>query len=196
MNYGRNNDRRKEMHHAVCDECGVDCKVPFRPSNNKPIFCSECFEHEGRDRGNRGRDNRNDWGSDRGRGDNRRDRVQMHHAVCDDCGDDCEVPFRPNGSKPVYCSFCFEDGPRDNSRGNNRSNDRGHKHDKHSPKPVDNSKMNKAILGKLDTIIEILQDLAYEEVEEAVDNIIPVVEEIVEADNVDISEVTIDTELE
>jgi len=162
MNYGRQNDRRKEMHHAICDECGVDCKVPFKPSNNKPIFCSNCFENEGRDRGNRGRDNhrdnRNDWD-----GEYRRDRVQMHHAVCDECGDDCEVPFRPNGSKPIYCSFCFEDGPRDNSRGNNRSHDRGPKHDKHAPKPHDDSKFQKQLIAKLDTIIEILQDLTYED---------------------------------
>jgi len=33
---------------------------------------------------------------------------QMHHAVCDECGNDCEVPFRPSGDKPIYCSSCFE----------------------------------------------------------------------------------------
>jgi len=162
MNYGRQNDRRKEMHHAVCDECGSDCKVPFRPSNNKPIFCSECFEHEGRDRGSRDRNNRRDNRNDYD-GEYRRDRAQMHHAVCDECGDDCEVPFRPNGSKPIYCSYCFEDGQRDNSRGNNRSHDRNNKHDNHVPKPKNDSKLQKQLLAKLDTIIEILQDLAYEE---------------------------------
>ena len=26
---------------------------------------------------------------------------------CNDCGNDCTVPFRPNGSKPVLCSDCF-----------------------------------------------------------------------------------------
>ena len=35
------------MFDAVCDECGKDCKVPFRPSGDKPIFCSECFEKKG-----------------------------------------------------------------------------------------------------------------------------------------------------
>lgn len=33
--------------------------------------------------------------------------VTMHHAVCDQCGKDCEVPFRPSGDKPVYCNECF-----------------------------------------------------------------------------------------
>jgi len=31
------------MHKAVCDECHKSCEVPFRPSNDKPIYCSECF---------------------------------------------------------------------------------------------------------------------------------------------------------
>jgi len=33
---------------------------------------------------------------------------QMYKAVCSNCGKECEVPFRPTGSKPVYCSDCFE----------------------------------------------------------------------------------------
>ncbi len=35
--------RPVEMHDAVCDKCKKDCQVPFRPSNDKPILCSECF---------------------------------------------------------------------------------------------------------------------------------------------------------
>ena len=39
---------------------------------------------------------------------------QMHRATCADCGKSCEVPFRPTGGKPVYCSNCFqrEESPR------------------------------------------------------------------------------------
>src|SRR3989338_245179 len=33
--------------------------------------------------------------------------VEMHSATCDKCGARCEVPFKPSGSKPVYCSDCF-----------------------------------------------------------------------------------------
>ena len=37
-----------------------------------------------------------------------RNRAQtMHKATCANCGKTCEVPFRPNGEKPVYCSDCF-----------------------------------------------------------------------------------------
>jgi len=47
----RSNDRKTEMFDAVCDKCGKDCKVPFNPSPDKPIYCSECFEKEGPSRG-------------------------------------------------------------------------------------------------------------------------------------------------
>ena len=35
-------------------------------------------------------------------------RFEMHRTTCSKCGNDCEVPFKPNGSKPVYCDKCFE----------------------------------------------------------------------------------------
>lgn len=51
---GGRDGRRAEMHDAVCDKCGKDCKVPFRPSGEKPIYCSDCFEGQGgRDGGRR-----------------------------------------------------------------------------------------------------------------------------------------------
>ncbi|MEM2968849.1 MAG: CxxC-x17-CxxC domain-containing protein, partial [Candidatus Bathyarchaeia archaeon] len=27
---------------------------------------------------------------------------EMHKAVCADCGQECEVPFKPDNSRPVY----------------------------------------------------------------------------------------------
>lgn len=38
----------------------------------------------------------------------RRDEKMMHQATCDSCGKDCEVPFKPTESKPVYCNDCFK----------------------------------------------------------------------------------------
>jgi CxxC-x17-CxxC domain-containing protein len=38
------------------------------------------------------------------------DRQAMYQAVCANCGKNCEVPFRPSGDKPVYCSDCFGKG--------------------------------------------------------------------------------------
>ena len=32
---------------------------------------------------------------------------EMHKAVCADCKQDCEVPFKPSEGKPVYCKECY-----------------------------------------------------------------------------------------
>lgn len=68
-------------------------------------------------------------GENRGSG-NRRDgvRPQMHRATCSDCGNSCEVPFRPTGDKPIFCNDCFKNKGGDSSRdfrgGGNRDFDR------------------------------------------------------------------------
>lgn len=56
-------------------------------------------------RGFGGRSGSSRGGFDRDRGD--RGPAMMHEAVCAECGKNCEVPFRPSGDKPVYCSDCF-----------------------------------------------------------------------------------------
>ncbi len=33
---------------------------------------------------------------------------QMFSATCTECGDDCQVPFRPTGDRPVLCNNCFK----------------------------------------------------------------------------------------
>ncbi len=32
---------------------------------------------------------------------------EMHKAVCSECKQECEVPFKPTEGKPVYCKECF-----------------------------------------------------------------------------------------
>lgn len=39
--------RSVEMHDVTCDKCGKKCQVPFRPTEGKPVYCSECFEKNG-----------------------------------------------------------------------------------------------------------------------------------------------------
>ncbi|MCW1949167.1 MAG: hypothetical protein KIH89_001830 [Candidatus Shapirobacteria bacterium] len=42
----------RQMYDAVCDKCGKDCQVPFMPTGEKPVYCSNCFEKtSGRDGG-------------------------------------------------------------------------------------------------------------------------------------------------
>jgi CxxC-x17-CxxC domain-containing protein len=39
--------RRPEMHDVICDKCKKDCQVPFKPTGDKPVLCSECFRQDG-----------------------------------------------------------------------------------------------------------------------------------------------------
>lgn len=36
---------QREMHPAVCAQCGVETQVPFKPTNGRPVYCSECFSN-------------------------------------------------------------------------------------------------------------------------------------------------------
>jgi CxxC-x17-CxxC domain-containing protein len=33
---------------------------------------------------------------------------EMHQVTCADCGKETEVPFKPDGRRPVYCRDCFQ----------------------------------------------------------------------------------------
>ena len=33
---------------------------------------------------------------------------ESHKTTCDGCHTMCEVPFKPNGKKPVYCRNCYK----------------------------------------------------------------------------------------
>jgi len=52
--------------------------------------------------------------------------LEMFSATCASCGKTCEVPFKPNGKKPVYCKECFaaNGGPEPREGGNDRGGDR------------------------------------------------------------------------
>lgn len=109
-------------------------------------------------------DNRRSFGS---RSGGRRDEGQRHmfHAICDNCGKDCEVPFRPSGEKPVYCSDCFEKkggrdsqerNPRDEGR---RSFDRPQFNDRNRQPSTSSNQYKQdfeALNAKLDKILRLL----------------------------------------
>jgi CxxC-x17-CxxC domain-containing protein len=38
---------QREMFSATCTSCGREAQVPFRPSGDKPVYCSECFQQRG-----------------------------------------------------------------------------------------------------------------------------------------------------
>ncbi|MFA5080813.1 MAG: CxxC-x17-CxxC domain-containing protein [Candidatus Paceibacterota bacterium] len=99
---------RPQMYAAICSDCNKKCEVPFKPSEDKPVYCSRCFSIR-----------EETSFSDKSRGGNReRPKFQekvMFNTICDKCGKRFEIPFKPFGDKPVYCNECFEKGGRVNN---------------------------------------------------------------------------------
>ncbi len=91
------------------------------------------------------------FGGDRDFGGDR-EKPEMHQTVCSDCGDECEVPFKPNGRKPVFCRSCFkkddfEEGSNDRRNNgferNDRGSDRGERRDFDRPRYEDKPRFEK-----------------------------------------------------
>jgi len=43
-------DGPREMHKAVCSDCGKECEVPFKPGNDpqgnpRPVYCRDCYQN-------------------------------------------------------------------------------------------------------------------------------------------------------
>jgi len=105
-----------------------------------------------------------------GRGRSDGDRPQMHKAICGECGDPCEVPFRPSGDRPVLCRDCFGGNDRKGpSRDNNSFGDRDRaprrdsrdsrepRRDSFKEMAKDNSKEQLDMLNaKLDKILKLI----------------------------------------
>ncbi len=109
--------------------------------------------HGGRDSGGRG-----GFGGGRAREDR-----EMHSATCAKCGKSCQVPFRPTGDKPVYCSDCFKnkDGGMSPRRDEGRSFERSERPSFNSRpsfenKGADNREEFRAINDKLEKIMKLL----------------------------------------
>jgi CxxC-x17-CxxC domain-containing protein len=87
-------------------------------------------------------------GFGRGRGDR-----QMSSAVCSNCGKNCQVPFKPTGDKPVYCSDCFE---KMGNRSERKSFDRPRFGDRKGQDNQFKSQFEN-LNSKLDRILNLLQ---------------------------------------
>ncbi len=48
------------------------------------------------------------FGGGRRFGDNSDIPRQMFPATCSQCGQNCEIPFKPTGERPVFCRDCFK----------------------------------------------------------------------------------------
>lgn len=133
-----------EMFKATCADCGKRCEVPFKPTGERPVYCSDCFSNQAG--GNSGRPERRSF--DRPSFGDRGDRPKFK-ATCDKCGEECEVPFRPTQGKPVFCSDCFDKGDSRGDRGESRGRGAAPSNDQLT-----------AISAKLDRLLTILAPVA------------------------------------
>jgi CxxC-x17-CxxC domain-containing protein len=92
----------------TCRDCGADFVFT---ASEQDFFAEKGFTNEpGRCPSCRAARKQSSGGF--GRGGNRGPR-EMHPAVCASCGAETQVPFRPSGDRPVYCSDCFsQNNPR------------------------------------------------------------------------------------
>ena len=40
--------QQREMFDVTCAACGAATQVPFRPSNDRPVYCRDCFQNNRR----------------------------------------------------------------------------------------------------------------------------------------------------
>jgi len=102
----------------TCSDCGID--FVFSASEQEffaekgfssaPKRCSSCRAQRRAAGGGNGGAAASGYGNGGGytggNGFSRGPR-EMHDATCARCGNQTQVPFRPTGARPVYCSDCF-----------------------------------------------------------------------------------------
>lgn len=97
-----------------CTSCGTDFAFSVEEQEfyqsrgfQDPKKCKPCRDAAKQSRGGGG--GRGGYGGGGGYGGSGGGsyQKQLYDAVCSGCGVQTQVPFRPNGSKPVYCRDCY-----------------------------------------------------------------------------------------
>jgi len=48
----------RQMYSATCASCGKEAQVPFQPREDRPVYCSDCYQSQGSGRSNNNRRSR------------------------------------------------------------------------------------------------------------------------------------------
>lgn len=105
--------------------------------------------------------------------------VTMHKVTCDECGNACEVPFKPSSDKPVFCDSCFG-GKRENKRDDRFGDRRSGPSSSNDGEIKEMKKLLNELNMKLDVILEFFNDeieaedaIMAEEAEEEMEEVKP-----------------------
>ena len=90
--------------------------------------------------------------------------VTLHKVTCDECGNACEVPFKPSSDKPVFCDSCFG-GKRENKRGGDRFGDKRSSGPTSSSNDAELKEMRK-LLNELNMKLDVILEFFNDEIEE------------------------------
>lgn len=87
-----------------CAKCGAHIsQLPFQPSGDRPVYCSDCNRAFRKDRP------ASDRGGRSGGFSNAPRQMYSVNLNCASCGQQIsELPFQPTGDKPVYCRDCMQ----------------------------------------------------------------------------------------
>jgi CxxC-x17-CxxC domain-containing protein len=42
-NFRQGGRPQRELHPATCANCGTSTQVPFKPTNDRPVYCRDCY---------------------------------------------------------------------------------------------------------------------------------------------------------
>ena len=92
------NDRQMFDVDLQCADCNTAItQLPFQPSGDKPVFCTNCLRAKRADRGPR-------FGGNGSRPQRQMFDVDVN---CASCGTHIsQLPFQPSGDRPIYCFDC------------------------------------------------------------------------------------------
>jgi len=86
---------------GTCCVCGRSTRTPFVPRDPDAVLCDECYVKRF------GRPPPGTPPSARGK---------LHEAVCAECGEPCEIPWKPSEERPAVCWNCRKGVPRKSER--------------------------------------------------------------------------------
>ena len=98
----------------TCADCGQEFVFTASEQDfyaqrgfTEPRRCQSCRASRKAARGDSNGGGYSSGGYSGGGGGYERAPREMFSATCSSCGREAQVPFRPTGSKPVYCNDCF-----------------------------------------------------------------------------------------